>query len=29
VRDLAFSPDGLRLASASQDTTVLVWQLKP
>ncbi len=29
VRDLAFSPDSTRLVSASQDTTLFVWDVKP
>lgn len=29
VRDIIFSPDGKRLVTASQDTTLLVWDLTP
>jgi WD40 repeat protein len=29
VYDLRFAPDGLTLASASADTTVLVWRTPP
>ncbi|MEX0704476.1 MAG: WD40 repeat domain-containing protein [Planctomycetales bacterium] len=29
IRDLAFTPDGKRLLSASQDSTLLLWDLAP
>lgn len=29
IRSLAFTPDGAKLISASQDTTLLVWDVRP